>query len=115
MPLGDHATGGVFEGQMPGRGRPPADSVSLTPAAGGVKRILADAAHAQFFAPAEDPPRLTQRRRNTIEQIKGVVSAVSHCTWRYQQTRRGGAQISPFCLSLGAPADFFTAPNALSL
>nr|VXZ84486.1 Uncharacterised protein [Klebsiella pneumoniae] len=70
MPLGD------FEGQMPGE--PCRQLIALPDARRRRKGIQLHAAHAQFFT-VEDPPRLTQRRRNTIEQIK-VLSAVSR-TW----------------------------------
>ncbi|SWL70418.1 Uncharacterised protein [Klebsiella pneumoniae] len=69
MPLGD------FEGQMPGE--PGRQLIALPDARRRRKGIQLHAAHAQFFT-VEDPPRLAQRRRNTIEQIKGVVRRIAH-------------------------------------
>ncbi|VGQ02142.1 hypothetical protein SB00610_04987 [Klebsiella quasipneumoniae subsp. similipneumoniae] len=69
MPLGD------FEGQM--SGEPGRQLIALPDARRRRKGIQLNAAHPQLFA-VEYAPRLAQRRRNAIEQIKGVIRRVAH-------------------------------------
>ena len=69
MPLGN------FEGQM--TRQPGGQLIALPDARRRRKGIQLNAAYAQLFT-VEDPPRLAQRRRNTIEQIEGVVRRIAH-------------------------------------